>query len=140
MKRLLLIVLGFVFVGLAVIGYLMPGLPATPWAIAASYCFSKSSPRLHRWLLRLPMLGPLIHDWETQRGMRPAAKLLACSCVVGVIGSTILFVTVSPALKWGIGVAGAVGLCVILFVVRTVRPVVVAETVPLGLPRFPNEH
>jgi uncharacterized protein len=140
MKRLLLIVLGFVFIGLAIIGYLMPGIPATPWALAASYCFSKSSPRLHRWLLRLPVLGPLIHDWEMHRGVRPAVKLFACLCVIGVISSTILFVNVPPWIKWCIGVAGALGLCVIVFVVRTVRPAAVAEFVPLQLPRFPDER
>lgn len=140
MKRLLLIVLGFVFIGLAIIGYLVPGIPATPWALAASYCFSKSSPRLHRWLLSLPILGRLIHDWETHRGVRPAMKVFACVCVVGVISTTILFATLVPWVKWSIGIAGAVGLCVIVFVVRTVLPEVVPEAVPLSLPRFPDDR
>ncbi len=131
--------LGFVFIGLAIIGYLVPGIPATPWALAASYCFSKSSPRLHRWLLRLPLLGPLIHDWETHRGVRPAVKLFACLCVVCVISSTILFVDVVPWIKWLIGISGLVGLSVILFVVRTVKPAPPIEPSLLQLPRFPHD-
>ena len=69
--RILFVSAGLVFVGIAYVGIVMPGLPATPWLLLASYCFARSSPRLQRWLFRSPVLGTILHDRHHLRGMRP---------------------------------------------------------------------
>jgi uncharacterized protein len=140
MKRSLYIGLGCICVGMAILGALLPVLPCTPWAIAASFFFSKSSPRLHRWLLGLPYLGKVIRDWETYRGVRLPIKIVACTLIVVFIGSTILFAPAPEWAKWIVGACGVLGLCSLIFVVRTIRPEPVSESIPLSLPRFPDEH
>jgi uncharacterized protein len=58
--RVLFAAAGLVLVGLGVLGILLPGLPATPFLLLAAYCFARSFPRLHEWLVTHPWFGPYI--------------------------------------------------------------------------------
>ena len=87
-KRLLLAAAGLVCVGLAYLGAILPGLPTTPWVLAASYFFSKSSPRLERWLKRSPVFGRLgdkVSRWvlvEVEGGINRLVKVWVISTVL----------------------------------------------------------
>jgi uncharacterized membrane protein YbaN (DUF454 family) len=120
-RRRLYLAAGLAFVGLAAAGTVLPVLPTTPFALVASYCFARSSPRLERWLRRTPLFGPLIRDWEAHRGIRPRAKAVAVAMVVVVIGLTVAFADAPVWAKWSAAGLGAVGVGVILFAVPTVR-------------------
>jgi uncharacterized protein len=48
MTRMIFGGLGWCAVALAIAGIIVPGLPTTLFVIAASYCFSRSSPRFER--------------------------------------------------------------------------------------------
>jgi len=60
MVRVAFAAAGLVFVGLGVLGIVLPGLPATPFLLLAAYCFARSFPRLHHWLVTHPWFGPYI--------------------------------------------------------------------------------
>ena len=122
LKRVLFVAAGLGFVGMGYLGAILPGLPTTPWLLAASYCFGRSSPRLQRWLLRSPFFGKLIRDWHEHRGMRRPAKVLACVMVVAACTFSVGFAGLPTWLRCVIGGCGLTGLGVILFVVPTVRP------------------
>ena len=119
-RRWLFLTLGLFFIGVAVLGAILPVLPTTPWVLLAGYCFARSSPRLHRWLRGSPYFGHLLRDWEAHRGIRWRVKLFAVGMVVTVIGSTVLFSSAPDWAKWSAAGLGSVGVCVILFVVPTV--------------------
>jgi uncharacterized membrane protein YbaN (DUF454 family) len=121
LRRFLYVIAGLVCVGLAYLGAILPGLPTTPWVLLASYCFSKSSPRLERWLKRSPIFGRLLHDWETHRGIRRPVKIVAVCLVVTVVSLSIIFGGLPVWLKWTIGALAAIGMCVIVFVVPTIK-------------------
>jgi uncharacterized protein len=112
---------GLACVGLAYLGVLLPGLPTTPWVLLASYCFGKSSPRLHRWLKRSPVFGRLLHDWEHHRGIRRPVKVLAVCLIVTVVTLSITLGGLPVWVRWVIGCCAACGVGVIVFVVPTVR-------------------
>jgi uncharacterized protein len=77
LRRALYVGLGLFFVGLAVLGAMVPVLPTTPFLLLASFFFVRSSDRLHNWLLRSRLFGPLLRDWHKHRGVRPRVKLVA---------------------------------------------------------------
>jgi len=70
-------VIGLLFVGLAVMGVVLPVLPTTPFLLVAAGCFAKSSPRLYQKLITNPIFGPLINDWQTSRSIPKRGKIAA---------------------------------------------------------------
>lgn len=77
MWRWLLIGIGWIALALGLIGALLPLLPTTPFALLAAACFARASKRCHNWLMAMPVLGPAIIDWETDRGVTAGNKILA---------------------------------------------------------------
>ena len=81
-RRLAFVSLGLVCVGLGGLGLVVPGLPATVFFIAAAACFSRSHPRLERWVLGLPTVGPVVRDYRAGLGMPRRAKRWAVASIV----------------------------------------------------------
>lgn len=120
-KRWVYLALGLVCLVLASIGAFVPVLPCTPWVLAASFFFARSSPWFSRLLRRSPYFGHIIRDWEEHRGIRPWVKATAVACVTAFMTLMGIFLDVSWWAKGSaIGLA-AVGVGVILFVIPTVK-------------------
>jgi len=75
--RLLWLLAGIVFLAIGAIGVILPLLPTTPFLLVAAYCFTRSSPRLHRWLHCHPTFGPLISNWNQYGSIDRRAKRIA---------------------------------------------------------------
>lgn len=120
-KRLLAIALGFLFVGVGLLGVILPGLPATPFFLLAAYFFSRSSPRLHNWLLTWPLTGTLIRDWQHHRGVRWEVKAFALTLLPLVISSSIFFGKLNVALSALLIGLGLIGATVVLCLPRIKR-------------------
>lgn len=82
LRNHLLIILGWVFVALALVGVVLPILPTTPLLIVALALFSKSSPRFHRMLLNNPWVGPGLQRWEATRTIARKDKIRATIVIV----------------------------------------------------------
>ncbi|WP_374430333.1 YbaN family protein [Tabrizicola sp.] len=95
--------LGGLFLGLGLLGVVLPVLPTTPFLLLAAGCFARSSPRLHGWLLAHPLFGPPIRDWEENGAISRKAKRLALGSMAAV-----LLVSVVAGLSWKVLLAQAV--------------------------------
>ncbi|KAB8131801.1 DUF454 domain-containing protein [Gracilibacillus oryzae] len=60
-----------------VIGVIIPILPTTPLIILAAFCFGKSSPALHYWLVTNRYFGHYITDYQKGRGVPIRIKVFA---------------------------------------------------------------
>jgi uncharacterized membrane protein YbaN (DUF454 family) len=98
-RQKLFLLLGCASLGLGFAGAFLPLLPTTPFVLLSAFCFSRSSDRLHRWLLDHPTFGSVLWDWEHGGAIRPGAK--ACSMVLmnGFIGYAVFFRATSLPLK-----------------------------------------
>ena len=75
MKKILLLSLGWLCVGLAFLGIFLPGIPTTIFLIIALWAFAKSSKKFHAWLLNHKRFGPLLRNWETHKVVPKKAKI-----------------------------------------------------------------
>jgi uncharacterized protein len=88
----------------AAIGVPLPLLPTTPFVILAAFCFSKSSPRLHAWLLQNRIFGPGLRRWNEQQCIARRSRVMAITMVMVVGGSSVIwFIT-----GFWLSIAGAV--------------------------------
>lgn len=89
MFRTLWLLIGLTSLALGIAGVVLPLLPTTPFVLLSAYCFARSSPRLHDWLLGHRLFGPLIANWQRHGAISPRAKLLAVLSMAGVLGLSV---------------------------------------------------
>lgn len=88
----LFVVLGWVCIGLAVLGAVLPVLPTTPWVLLAAYLFARSSPRFHAWIMGHRLFGPMIRDWRSGLGITARTKVIAIATIALSVGVSIWLV------------------------------------------------
>ena len=99
--------------GLAFLGALLPGLPATPFLLLTSFLLLRTSPKLNARLRRSKMFGPILTDWEDYGGVRSHIKMKAVVVVFISVSLTMYFGPEITWLRWLIGVLAVVGILVI---------------------------
>lgn len=72
---------------LGIAGVFLPGLPTTVFILMASWAAARSSPRIHAWLHRHRLFGPMLRNWEaggyvSRRAKHSAAITMAISAVI----------------------------------------------------------
>jgi hypothetical protein len=102
--RPLWLALACLSLGFGVVGLLVPGLPTTPFVILAAAAAARGSTRLHDWLVRHRVFGPLITDWRAHRAVRRRTKGVATATMA--LSAAVLFLVTPTA--WLAGVASAV--------------------------------
>lgn len=95
--RIIYFLAGWTCLILGAVGVVLPVLPTTPFVLLAAWCFSKSSKKLHGWLLAHKTFGPYIVAWEQHRVIPLHAKIMATSMIVVVVAYMLLF---SSAPTW----------------------------------------
>lgn len=88
-RHILLIVLGWFFIILAVVGAVLPLLPTTPFLILALGCFAESSPRFHRMLLNNKWFGPPLAQWENTKTIHRKIKFKVMLLIITTFGISI---------------------------------------------------
>ena len=95
--RPLYLLLGWISVGLGVLGIVFPILPTTPFLLVAVWAFSRSSPVLAEKIRNHRTFGALIRNWQDAGAIPPKAKLLA----VTMMGSMLAYVALwTDASRW----------------------------------------
>lgn len=90
-KRALLIVAGVLSVGLGTLGLFLPLLPTTPFLLLAAACFTRSSDRFYRWLIRHRIFGAYIRNYRERGGITTKHKTITLLFLWSVILLTVLF-------------------------------------------------
>jgi uncharacterized protein len=77
-SRPIFFVLGVVFLVVGVTGIVLPLVPGTVFLILAAACFTRSSPRIEKWLVSHPVLGPPVVKWRETGAIPRWVKWIAC--------------------------------------------------------------
>ena len=76
LKKFLYFALGCLCIAMAYIGVVTPGIPYSPFVVAAAFCFARSSERAHRWIMTHKIFGPFLTNWSTKRVFPQKMKYL----------------------------------------------------------------
>ncbi len=112
-KKVVYRMAGAVFFGLGALGALLPGLPATPFLMLASFFLVRTSPKAHQALLNSKLFGPILTDWEVRGGVRHHVKVKATVVVVFTVGLSVWLTDKALIPAVGISVLAAIGLIVV---------------------------
>lgn len=112
------IALGYVCVGLAMAGTVLPVLPTTPFLLVALWAYFRSHPEKAQKLLDHPRWGPMLRDWHEQRAIPTRAKIAAVT--VMALSWVVVFFTAKGT--WVPVIVGVILCCTALFVATRPAP------------------
>ncbi|MDR1913186.1 MAG: YbaN family protein [Clostridiales bacterium] len=116
MKRVILIILGFVALGFGAVGIILPVLPTTPFVLCAAGCFGASSPALYRRLAEAKYFGEYVKNYKEKTGISQKARWMGIGFLwITLAVSAVVF---KRPLVWSI--LATVGVCVTVHIL-TIR-------------------
>ena len=74
-KKYMWMGLGFLSLGMAYIGFVVPGIPFSIFLVFSAYCFAKSNKRMHDWLYNHKYFGPFLTNWVEKKVFPTWAKI-----------------------------------------------------------------
>jgi len=77
MQRGLYLIIGFLALGLGILGMALPVLPTTPFLLLAGAMFMRSSDRMTTWLFNHKLFGPPVRDYIEHKSVDKRSKILA---------------------------------------------------------------
>ncbi len=98
-QRLTLLGIGWLSLIAGLIGILLPVLPTTPFLLLSAWCFSRSSGRLHQWLLNQRHFGQVIRRWEEDGSMERRIKFRAIAMIIVGFSLTLLIAPIGQYLQ-----------------------------------------
>jgi uncharacterized membrane protein YbaN (DUF454 family) len=112
--RVFYLILGILCVLLAGLGVLLPGLPATPFLLLASFSFARSSKRMHDWLINNSIFGPILQDFLDRKGIRLHIKVISIALMWGMMLVSVFFFIEKDTIKYVAIGGGLIGTFAVL--------------------------
>ena len=109
LAKLFWLFVGSSSLALGTVGIFLPLLPTVPFYLLAAYSFSKSSDKIHNWLLNHKVFGEDIRNWYDKRVIKRRAKYMAITAMTGSValalflGVPILYVAIQMAILGLVG-------------------------------------
>lgn len=91
--KLFYLILAWLSLGVACLGILLPGLPATEFVLLSVWAAGKGSPELQQWILRRPIIGQMYYDWQEHRSIALRYKIASSASMTLCL--ILLYFTVS---------------------------------------------
>ncbi len=73
---------GFLFLGIGIFGFFVPGPPGTIFLLVSLYFFSMSNERMYRWMLTNKYFGETLRDYHDGLGIPRRVKRIAVASIV----------------------------------------------------------
>lgn len=120
LRRIFLISVGIISLGLGILGAFLPLLPTTPFLLLSAACFVRSSDKLYNWLITHRLFGNYIQSFREGRTLPLATRLVIIAFVWVSIGFTIVFAL--SDWRWRSFMAGGALLWTIVVLLYKPRP------------------
>lgn len=116
--RTLWIIMGFIFVGIGIIGYITPLMPGLVFFLIATFCFAKGSRKFLRMIITNKYVGQQILDFKKGKGMTVKTKIIAIVMMFVSMFISAFYIVDIYWVKWAICIT-AVGVMIIILMQKT---------------------
>ena len=96
LKKLIYVVIGFISLGLGIIGIALPVLPTVPFLLLTSVCFVKGSTRFDKWFKETKIYKKYLEDYVNNRSMTLKQKVIILSLAFIMLAFPFFMVDVLP--------------------------------------------
>lgn len=97
--KTILIIAGSIFVGLGILGIILPLLPTTPFLLLGAACYIRGSSKFYIWLINNKWLGSYIKYYREGKGIPKKTKIIAVSTLWISIGFSLVFMISSLLIR-----------------------------------------
>jgi hypothetical protein len=73
-KYMLYLTTGSISLSLGVVGLFLPILPTTPFLLLSSYCFLRSSKKMHLWLTQHKIFGTYLSNYMEHKAIKKSHR------------------------------------------------------------------
>lgn len=81
MKKIVLIIVGFISLGFGILGAILPLIPAFPFLLLTAYCFGKSNEKLDAWFKSTKLYKDNLETFVKGEGMTQKTKIRIVSMI-----------------------------------------------------------
>ena len=120
-KKYFYITLGFITLGLGLIGVILTILPTTPFLLVTSFCFAKGSERFHTWFINTNIYKKHLESFVKERAMTLKQKVVLLSFVNFMLAFPLILIDILP-MRITIIVLIIIKLYYFIFKVKTITP------------------
>ena len=90
--RFLLIIAGFISLGLGCVGIVLPILPTAPFLLLTSFCFVKSSVKFNKWFLNTKLYKKYLENFQKNKVMTVKGELFLLLGVSTMLLTSMYFI------------------------------------------------
>ena len=90
--RFLLIIAGFISLGLGCVGIVLPILPTAPFLLLTSFCFVKSSDKFNKWFLSTKIYKKYLENFQKNKVMTVKGELFLLLGVSTMLLTSMYFI------------------------------------------------
>lgn len=124
LKKVFLVILGCLGLGLGALGAVLPLLPAFPFLMLAAFCFAKSSEKLHNWFISTRLYKKNLESFVLGKGMTVKTKVRIMLTVTILMSIGFIMMHAVPV---GRIVLGIVWLCHVLYFIFGIKTLQLEE-------------
>ena len=91
MKKYFFMCMGFLFLGIGILGYILPGLPGTIFLIIATWFFMKSNEKMYNWVISNPKFGKFVKKYLETNEIPKKIKIIAITSIIVFTSISMLY-------------------------------------------------
>lgn len=121
LKKVFLVILGCLGLGLGALGAVLPLLPAFPFLMLAAFCFAKSSEKLHNWFISTRLYKKNLESFVLGKGMTVKTKVRIMLTVTILMSIGFIMMHAVPVGRIVLGIVWLFHVLYFIFGIKTLK-------------------
>ena len=121
LKKVFLVILGCLGLGLGALGAVLPLLPSFPFLMLAAFCFAKSSEKLHNWFISTRLYKKNLESLVQGKGMTVKTKVRIMLTVTILMSIGFIMMHAVPVGRIVLGIVWLFHVLYFIFGIKTLK-------------------